>query len=495
MSGMEARTLHQPALAGPGAVLTPPASRTVVLYNPQSVFYTMPLALLAVGSQLDARRYSVVIVDGRLETDPVASVVALLDDAVCLGITVLTGAPIRDAIRVSRAVKAVRPDLPVVWGGWHPSMFGRECLAESSVDVTVQGQGEETFAEIVDRLAGGDPIGGCAGCAWRGRDGGIHQEPARALRPVDAFRPHDYSMIPVERYFALKGRRQLDYISSQGCQFRCAFCADPFVYARQWVGLPPDRVVDEIEALHAQYGFTDVNFQDETFFTRRERVESLAAGLLDRGLGVTWAGTMRADQGARLPEPVIALCRRAGLRRALIGVESGSPEMLERIRKDTSIEQVFESAHKIRRHGIAGQFPFIVGFPGESDESVHASLDVARRLREMSPRFQTPFFYFKPYPGTEITADAVRDGYRLPATLDEWSDFDFVGMVGGPWVSADKFRLVERFKYYQQVAYDHPATWRRPIARLARWRCRHDAYAFPVEMRVSRWMTRAPALS
>jgi radical SAM superfamily enzyme YgiQ (UPF0313 family) len=169
--------------------------------------------------------------------------------------------------------------------------------------------------------------------------------------------------------------------------------------------------------------------------------------------------------------------------------------MLKRIRKDTEIEQVFESAHKIRRHGIAGQFPFIVGFPGESDESVHASLDVARRLREMSPRFQTPFFYFKPYPGTEITADAVRHGYRLPSTLDEWSDFDFVGMVGGPWVSAHKFRLVERFKYYQQVAYDHPATWRHPLARLARWRCRHGAYAFPVEMRVSRWMTPAPALS
>ena len=73
----------------------------VVLYNPQAVFYTMPLALLAIGSALDPAAYDVRIVDGRLEQDPVAAVLAEIDDALCLGITVLTGAPIRDALQVS----------------------------------------------------------------------------------------------------------------------------------------------------------------------------------------------------------------------------------------------------------------------------------------------------------------------------------------------------------------------------------------------------------
>ena len=68
-----------------------------------------------------------------------------LDEALCLGVTVLTGPPIRDAIRVCRAAKAQRPEIPVVWGGWHPSLFPLECLSEASVDITVQGQGEETF--------------------------------------------------------------------------------------------------------------------------------------------------------------------------------------------------------------------------------------------------------------------------------------------------------------------------------------------------------------
>src|SRR5688572_28797996 len=116
--------------------------RRVVLYNPAVEYYTMPLALVAIGSHLDRERYEPVIVDGRLEPDPVGAVLRPAEGAVCVGVTVLSGASIRDAVRVSRAVKARYPGLPVVWGGWHPSMFGRECLEEPSVDITVQAQGE-----------------------------------------------------------------------------------------------------------------------------------------------------------------------------------------------------------------------------------------------------------------------------------------------------------------------------------------------------------------
>jgi len=94
------------------------------------VFYTMPLALIAIGSELDPARYEVIIVDGRIDPDPEKTLARHLPEAVCLGVTVLTGAPIADALRVSRAAKKMCPLVPVVWGGWHPSMFGRECLRE-----------------------------------------------------------------------------------------------------------------------------------------------------------------------------------------------------------------------------------------------------------------------------------------------------------------------------------------------------------------------------
>jgi radical SAM superfamily enzyme YgiQ (UPF0313 family) len=467
----------------------------VVLYNPQAVFFTLPLALLAIGSELDPAKYEVVIIDGRLDPDAENSVVSHAATAVCLGVTVLTGAPISDALRISRAAKRARPDLPVVWGGWHPSMFAKECLQEPCVDVTVRGQGEETFAEIVQRLAEGRSLDGCAGCTVRLADGSIQENPSRPLASVDKFRAHDYGLIPVERYYELKGKRQLDYISSQGCNFRCAFCSDPFVYGRKWVGLEPNRMAMRLKELWDRYHFDDVNFQDETFFTKRDRVKALADRIVESGMKITWAATMRADQGVRLPDEVWARCKQSGLRRLLVGVESGSNEMLKRIRKDIKIEQVFQTAEKMVQYDIAGHFPFIVGFPDESDSSIQASLDVAKRLRSMSPDFLTPIYYFKPYPGSELVIEAVERGFRLPDTLEAWAQFDYVAGLPGPWVTPQKFRLIERFKFFHELAWKRMSRSSRFLQQLARHRCKTDNYGWPVEMLFTRWLLPSQRLS
>jgi radical SAM superfamily enzyme YgiQ (UPF0313 family) len=485
-----------------GARVTAPAAAPagrrrikVVLYNPTAVFYTMPLALLAIGSELDPELYEVVIIDARIDPDAERTMLSHIGEAVCLGVTVLTGAPISDALRMSRSAKQARPDLPVVWGGWHPSMFARECLSEPAVDVTVRGQGEETFVEIVQRLSEGRSLEGCAGCTVRLADGRIHENPARPLAPVDKFRAHDYGLIPVERYYELKGKRQLDYISSQGCNFRCAFCSDPFVYGRKWVGLEPVRMALRLKELWDRYHFDDVNFQDETFFTKASRVDALAERIIASGMKVSWAGTMRADQGVRLPDEVWKRCRQSGLRRLLVGVESGSNEMMKRIKKDIKIEQVFETAEKMRSLGIAGHFPFIVGFPDESDESVRLSLDCAKRLRSMSPDFLTPIYYFKPYPGSALVIEAVERGYRLPQTLEAWARFDYVAGEPGPWVSAEKFELIERFKFFQELAWKRVSRGKRLLQRLARYRCDRNDYRWPVEMLLTRWLVPAQKLS
>lgn len=472
----------------------PTERRKVVLYNPRSVFFTMPLGVLSVASNLDPARYEPVIVDGRLETDPVAAVLRQLDGAFCLGVSVLTGAPIRDAIAVSRAAKTRRPDLPVVWGGWHPSLFPTECLQEPSVDITVQAQGEETFAEILDRLTQGRSLEGCLGCTYRDASGHPRQNAPRSLRNVNEFPAQNFDLLRVERYYKLKGRRQLDFISSQGCNFRCAFCADPHVYGRRWVGLDPKRMVAEIEQLWRRYRFDDLNFQDETFFTRSARVEAMVDEFLRRRLPISWAATMRADQGFRLEDVVWRKCRDSGLRRVLIGVESGSQEMLDRIKKDIKLEQVIHCAERCSRYHIAAHFPFIVGFPGETDASVAATLELAKRLRAMSPAFDTPIFYFRAYPGASITFEAIAAGHRLPQSLDGWADFDYVASIG-PWVTPSKYRLVERFKFYAELAYKQPRRWEKPAQALARWRCRRNFFSMPFEKSLLRRVYPPPVLS
>lgn len=469
--------------------------RKVVLYNPRAVFFTMPLALLAIGSELDPDLYEVITVDARLDPEAEKTVLSHLDGALCLGVTVLTGAPISDALCVSRAAKRARPDLPVVWGGWHPSMFSRECLQESCVDVTVRGQGEETFAEIIDRLAAGRTLDDCRGCTVRSSDGSIRENPSRELAQVNDFRAHDYGLIPVERYFELKGKRQLDYISSQGCNFRCAFCSDPFVYGRKWVGLEPVRMATRLKELWDRYHFDDVNFQDETFFTKAGRVEAMADRIIESGMKITWAATMRADQGVRLPETVWARCKQSGLRRLLVGVESGSNEVLKRIKKDIKIEQVYDTAQRMLRFGIAGHFPFIVGFPEESDADIRATLDCAKRLRSMSPDFLTPIYYFKPYPGSALVIEAVARGFRLPETLEDWAKFDYVAGEPGPWVSAEKFELIERFKFFHELAWKRVSRGKRLLQKFARYRCKTNNYDWPVEMLFTRWLVPAQTLS
>ena len=436
----------------------------VVLYNPRAVFYTMPLAVMAIASALDRDNIDVVIVDGRLENDPVAAVIAAARSAVCVGVTVLTGAPIHDALAVSRAIKSTYPTMPIVWGGWHPSLFASECLDEPAVDIVVSGQGEDTFRNIVDRLIAGEPVAGTQ---------------SAPLKDLNAFPAHDYSLIPVERFFALKGSRQIDYISSQGCRFRCAFCADPAVFNRGWTGLAPERIADEIAFLDQRYSVDDVAFQDETFFTHAQRVNALADEFLKRNLSITWTATLRADQACRLGDELFAKVVRSGLRRVMVGVESGSQEMLDRLQKDMKLEQVRATADMCTRHGVGAIFNFIVGFPGESEPSMQATLALAKDQRRSNPDFETPIFYYRPYPGNPMAELSAERGYVFPRGLEQWADFDYVA-GRGPWITPRQWQQVERFKFYTRHAWK-PGAWRWPLRATSQWRCNHDWYSLPVE--------------
>ncbi len=463
----------------------------VVLYNPIAVFHTMPLGLLAIGSHLDPARFDVRIIDARIEPDPLGAVLREADGAVCFGVTMLTGRPLADALTMLRAVKRAFPALPTIAGGWHPSLFPVETLDEPSIDITVSGQGERTFAELIERLSARETVAGIAGATYRDGDR-IVRNPPRALESLDSFAPPNFDLIPVERYFAFKKRRQLDYITSIGCNFRCAFCADPFVYGRDWKAASSARLGEQIEALWRRYQFTDLNFQDETYFTHRHRVAEICEEFLRRGLEFTWAGTLRADQGVRLPDEVWRLCVRSGLRRVLVGVETGSRQMMERIRKDTTVDAVLETAAKCREHDIAVIFSFIIGFPDETAEQVEETLGLIKTLRAMSPKFETPLFYYKPYPGSALAANVTGEE---PRTLEQWAEFDYVAGAAGGWVSPALRRRIERFKFYNRYAAGSDRNAFHPLRRMARWRIDHDFYAAPVEKFLVQHLRHEPSLS
>src|SRR6185436_323141 len=104
--------------------------KKIVFYNPAAPYYTLPLQFLALASVLDPLRYVVRIIDARIEKSVEAAhekVKELLKDAVCVGVSIITGTPIKDAVEITRIVKSHSPSLPVVWGGWHPSIYPDQC--------------------------------------------------------------------------------------------------------------------------------------------------------------------------------------------------------------------------------------------------------------------------------------------------------------------------------------------------------------------------------
>lgn len=457
--------------------------KTVLLYNPSTVFYDLPLALLAIGTPLESD-YNVVIIDARIETNINEVLQSHIKETLVVGITSLTGAPLKDAIEFSKKIKALDSSIPIVWGGWHTSLFPKQVLVDvSEVDISVQGQGEESFREIVDAIYNKSPIGEIKGIAYRKEDGSIQKTPPRTIQNMNSFERLNYDLIDVEKYFEAKGKRQFDYISSTGCFFRCTFCADPFVFNRKFTSLMSDRIFEDLKYYHDKYKFDDVNFQDETFFTYPKNILELASKLKSIGTPFTWASTMRADQGNRMSFEDFKLCKEGGLRRLLIGVESGTQEMMNWLKKDIKLEHVLLCAERCRELNISVIFPFIVGFPNEPNKSIEGTKSMVRKLAFMSAGFETPIFYFKPYPGTQITLEAVKNGsYKLPETIQEWSEFDYIGSKG-PWVSNQLFNEMERLKFYLKLNRQRKM-FLKPLRWLAKRRVQKMYFRFPIEKRI-----------
>jgi anaerobic magnesium-protoporphyrin IX monomethyl ester cyclase len=453
----------------------------VVLYQPRCEGHILPLALVHIGSMFPAER--VVIIDGRIEADPEGRIAELAPRATVLGMSVLTGAPILDALKMSGVAKRANPDLPVLWGGWHPSLLPQQCLASPLVDACVIGQGERTFVETVAALDAGRAWDGIAGLVFR-RGDEIVRNSLRPLADVNQFPPARFELLDLPRYFKFRGRRRLDYCSSQGCPFVCSFCADPQVYRQRWSGLRPERVVAEIGEHARRYDLEQVFFNDDLFFVDLKRTEAICRGLIENGVRVQWFGTGRADLLRRLTDDQLRLIKESGCYKVNVGAESGSPEMLKKIRKGTLVEEVIETAEKLHRFGIGARFSFIAGFPEEPPESLADTYRTVKALRQIDGGFETPIYFYAPYPGTELAERMPAQGFTAPAALEDWRDVDLDHSIGA-WISPSVRKWVPRYNFYLRHGYEKSGRhWSRGLLhRVARARTRRDFYGFDVERR------------
>ncbi|MCG6920051.1 MAG: cobalamin-dependent protein [Acidobacteria bacterium] len=422
----------------------------VVLYQPRDEGVRMPLGLLTVASALPGEH--VVLVDGRLDMAPEARVAGLARDAACLAVTVRTGQPLRDAVRVSRAARTANPRLPVIWGGPHATLRAEQCLATGDVDACVLGAGEESLPACLEALRAEKPLRGVPGVAVPGAS----PVPPTGPPPPDEVRPAQYSLLDLELYFVVRDGRRLDYSSSRGRRGGVA---------GGWWALPPERVVAEVSELADRHHLEAVLFQEEDFFGDPERVRALARGLVEEGRRVSW------EVGAR-PEDVLAsgieglrLLGESGCGRIHVLVPSGGALLGE------SRRTLLEAGELLHGAGIAGRFVFYVDSPRPGYDGLAAADSVARALTRINPRFETPLQRRRIYP-------PETDPTREATDLEGWAEQE-----EAPWPNRRAERRLRRRLFYLTEAQRPPGRrfGKRLVHHLARARVRVGFFAFDVE--------------
>lgn len=445
----------------------------------------MPLGLVAVGSALPAPEFDVRIYDSRIDAGAAGRLIEDAAGACCVGMTVFSGSPIRPALELSRQLKQRYPQLPVVWGGWHPSILPEQCIGSGAVDAVVIGQGEATFAELVRAIEDRRRWSSIPGLALGGESSPV-RTPPRPLVDMNSFPRADYELLDVESYFRHKGARQVDFSSSRGCPYRCTFCADPIIYKSKWTALRAERTVDELLRIHARYRMDEVSFLDDDLFASLKRIRALAEAFIDRKAPFGWKGTARADELCRLPEEFFPRLRQSGCRRITIGAESGSQKILDRIKKEYRVDEIVTAGRRAAAADIAVSFSFITGFPGETEADFGQTLEVIKQVRGISPKLEATIYFYSPYPGTELVAELQKRNFRLPERLEDWADFS----IDDAWLP-DARRLskrVESLNFYLRHAYTSAGSGAiRALLRIvSRLRCDNDWYHLALEPYLAR---------
>lgn len=174
-----------------------------------------PLSLLALAGTLREARFDVVLIDAAIEPKYLNKIIEHSKDALCIGISVLTGPMIRGAIEAARHVKSYAPEMTVVFGGWHPTLCPQSTLREPYVDIVVRGQGELTIVELATALADRKPLDFIHGISWK-NNGRLIDNFDRRVQPVDTFASPAFDMTDFDAYERKTGKRELAYATSVG---------------------------------------------------------------------------------------------------------------------------------------------------------------------------------------------------------------------------------------------------------------------------------------
>jgi anaerobic magnesium-protoporphyrin IX monomethyl ester cyclase len=461
-----------------------------------------PLSLLSLAAPLRDAGFEACIIDGALRPDYLALIEKEIQDCLCFGVSLLTGPMIAETIAVARHVKHLRPDLPIVFGGWHPSLLPAQTLREPYVDAVVLHQGELTLLETVQRLAAGkglDLVGGC----WFKRDGRIHQNPDRPNAPLSSLPKPAYDLVDFDAYEALSGERTLPYATSVGCPYDCSYCTDAVFYNRRFNAYGARRVAEEITELTQRFRLRKIALVDSNFLVNTRRAVEIARGLIETQANVEWTFQASTDLLCRMNDADVEALGESGVTHMGFGTESASEPVLLKMNKlHQRVSDMYETARKCKGARIRVTYNLILGYPGETEADRHETLRV---MSEINDRFDNVSFspnIFTPYPGIPIWTELRKLGIKEPESLADWGQIDLKGNVL-PWLRGRTYSQVRRGMAYLLLKSEVTKAAQResqsPVGRLLlewlrkplAWRVKNHCFRWPVELWlafVRRWL-------
>ncbi len=469
-----------------------------ILYNPISSARrkpVLPMALLALGALLEGE-HDYVIVDGNLEADPAATLDRLVRErgAEVLGVTVMGGPQLRDAVPVCRRLKTLHPALTIVWGGYFPTQHYDVCLRAPYVDYVVRGHGERVFKAVLSALGRGDDPAQVPGVA---APGGAATNTLALIPHPDELPDFPYHRLDVARYVrpTFMGRRTLPHHSSYGCPFLCNFCAVVNMVEGRWLAQSAERTARVARRLVETWQVDAIEFYDNNFFVYETRTAEFAERIMD--LDLAWWGEARIDTLLKYTDRTWDLMRRSGLKMVFLGAESGSNETLRRMNKGgkASTEKTLEIAAKMKAYGIVPEFSFVMGNPPDPEADLAQTIAFIRKVKRVNPHAEIILYTYTPVPLAGTLYDEARArGFRFPETLDEWissawQDFAQRRSAHVPWIHDPLRRKVRNFErvlnaYYPTITDRTLTGLKRSLLRtLGAWRYKTGFYTFPIELR------------
>jgi len=413
-------------------LLNPTARFEVLGSNPAALEdsrgHSPPLGLLHLAGYLERHTdHEVAILDTQAEElgfDEIAARVrAARPDVV--GVTAMTQTLI-DVVRATEIARAAAPAAKIVIGGPHAHLFPEETAALPDVDFTVLGEGEQVFAQLLERIDDPRALERTPGLVFTRGEELIDTGRPGLIEDLDALPFPARHLTDVTRYDSVLAPRHpvTTMFTSRGCPHVCSFCDRPHL-GKRFRARSAKNVVDEMQECVA-LGVSEFLIYDDTFTIRRQRVIDICNEILTRGLDVGFDVRARVDTVDR---EMLRLMARAGCRGLHYGVESGTEKILEVLRKKIDLETARQVFAETRRAGMQALAYFMIGCPGETVDDIRETFRVAR---ELDPDY-LHLTILTPFPGTEIYRTGLESGV---IERDVWREFaanPHLGFVPPHW--------------------------------------------------------------